>query len=94
MFASAAPSTLPPLIDPPMITMSLTSGTMEGSFETASAMLVNGPTGMSVISCGYLCTNSMMRSGPNRESALHLLAGNSTLAKPFLPCQYCAVISF
>ncbi len=76
------------------MTMFFTSDTIEGSFETASAMLVSGPTGISVISCGYLWTISMMRSGPNRGSALHLDGGNSTLAKPFLPCQNCAVINF
>src|SRR5216683_2959766 len=36
----------------------------------------------------------MMRSGPKRESTLHLLGGNSTLPSPFLPCQNSAVISF
>ena len=36
----------------------------------------------------------MMRSGPNRGSALHFEAGSSTLARPFFPCQNCAVMSF
>src|ERR1700723_2003673 len=36
----------------------------------------------------------MRRSGPKRGSALHFEGGNSTLARPFLPCQNCAVISF
>ena len=88
------PFTLPPVIEPPMMMMFFTSGTMEGSFETASAIFVNGPTGISVTSCGYLCASSMMRSGPKRESALHFEAGSSTPARPFGPCQYCAVISF
>ena len=36
----------------------------------------------------------MIRSGPKRESTLHLLGANSIFANPFLPCQNSAVISF
>jgi hypothetical protein len=50
MFASAAAFTFPPEIEPPMITTSLTRGTMDGSFDTAKAIFVNGPTGTRVIS--------------------------------------------
>src|SRR6267154_331739 len=85
MLASAAPLTFPPVIEPPMITMSLTSAAIDGSFETASAIFVKGPTGINVISCGYLWTISIMRSGPNRGSFLHFAGGNSTLARPFFP---------
>src|SRR5579883_2834711 len=73
MLASAAALTLPPLIEPPIRITSFTSGTIEGSFSTASAMLVSGPTGTSVIWCGDACTSSMMRSGPKRASTVHLL---------------------
>src|SRR5882672_11223549 len=52
MFASAAALTFPPLMEPPMRMTSFTSGTREGSFWIASAMLVRGPTGTRVISCG------------------------------------------
>src|SRR6266850_141299 len=57
-------------------------------------MLVRGPTGTRVISCGAAWTSSMIRSGPNRASTLHLLGGSSMLARPFLPCQNSAVMSF
>src|SRR5271165_3321144 len=36
----------------------------------------------------------MIKSGPNRASTLHLLGGSSIFARPFLPCQNSAVISF
>src|SRR6266850_213756 len=75
MFASAAALTFPPLMEPPMRMTSSTSGTMEGSFWIASAMLVRGPTGTRVISCGAAWTSSMIRSGPKRASTLHLLGG-------------------
>src|SRR6267378_722235 len=57
-------------------------------------MLVRGPTGTRVISCGAAWTSSMIRSGPKRASTLHLLGGSSMLARPFLPCQNSAVMSF
>src|SRR5882757_1073663 len=94
MFASAAAFTFPPVIEPPMITTSFTSGTIEGSFSIASAILVSGPIGTSVISWGLACTISMIRSGAQRGSFLHLLGGSSTFASPFCPCQNSAVINF
>src|SRR6267142_450048 len=44
-------------------------------------MLVRGPTGTRVISCGAAWTSSMIRSGPKRASTLHLLGGSSMLAR-------------
>ena len=84
MFASADALTLPPLIEPPIRMTSFTSGTIEGSFSTASAMLVSGPTGTKVISWGAAWIIWMMRSGPKCESTLHLLAGNSMFGQTIL----------
>src|SRR5579859_3838532 len=94
MFASAEAFTFPPVIEPPIITTSFTSGTIDGSFSMASAILVSGPIGTSVISCGLACTISMIRSGAHRGSFLHLLGGSSRFANPFCPCQNSAVINF
>ena len=52
MLNSAAGVTLPRPAEPPMITKSLTCVTSSGSCRTASAILVSGPTAISVISPG------------------------------------------
>jgi hypothetical protein len=52
MLNSLAAFTLPPVIEPPMSTTPFTSGTMVGSFATASAIFVSGPMGINVISLG------------------------------------------
>ena len=87
MLYSAAPFTLPPEIEPPIRTTPFTSGTIEGSLRTAIAILVSGPTGIIVISFGYLWTRSMIRSGPKRLSPWHLLGGTSAPPSPFAPFQ-------
>jgi len=94
MFASAAPLTFPPVIEPPIMTISLTRPAIEGSFETASAMFVSGPTGIKRNFVRIFVDHLNDESGPKRGSALHLEGGNSTSARPFFPCQNCAVINF
>src|SRR5581483_5657482 len=57
----------------------------------AVAMLVSGPTGMSVTSCGYLRTISRMNSAAGCAIGLVFGSGKTAPPSPFSPCAYAAV---
>jgi len=79
---------VPPVIDPPMIMTSLTSGTLcRVFFRRPERWLVSGPTGTSVISWRSGVHHLNDQVGAPAESTFAFAGRQFDIASPFLPCQ-------
>ncbi len=93
MLNSAAGVMFPPVIDPPISTISLMSAMRSGRSFKASAMLVRGPTGINVSRPGYSSIFVTMRSTALPAYGLVVGGGSSMLPRPDLPCTCVEVTS-
>ena len=70
----------------PITTISLKSFAISGARVSATATLVIGPTGQSVISPGFSRAMRMIRSDAVSSTGRAFGAGRSISPSPFLPC--------